>query len=279
MQEKQRPGEEPEFVDLDELLGLAPEAPPGAEVEGFPAIDTAAGDAAGFELSATTDQAVREPATLPPETSVDLDGAEALGSFLETTDVPDLHLKLRRFARHNLKANGVANGARNADDVVSEAWTGIIAAARRGAFVDKGPDERMKIIWTIARRKVIDAHRKNYRDLPFRADLPHEGFPGILVPSTEDKVIGDLDWFYKIVRDHVQKRRPSDVHQIVEILAHRPDISITELREIFTKSPGATRVARHRAMNILRELAVKAGLGTPTNDTADSGEPSEHKES
>ena len=159
-----------------------------------------------------------------------------------------LNPSLLRYLRHH--AGPVA------EDLASEVWLSL--APRLSTFAGDAADMRA-LMFTIARRRVVDEHRRRGRQV---ATVPLSGDvdgPVRLSASTEELVVAGLTAqgaVEALVRD-----LPADQAEIV-LLRVLGDLDVGQVAEIVGKTKGAVRVAQHRALQRLQQVWDK-GAVTP----------------
>ncbi|WP_080794437.1 sigma-70 family RNA polymerase sigma factor [Corynebacterium pacaense] len=129
------------------------------------------------------------------------------------------------------------------DDVAQEICLAV--ATSIGNFVDQGRPF-MAFVYGIASNKVADAHRAMSRD---------KSTPTETVPDSEPDTFTPEE--FTLVRDGSNKVRElldllSDKAREILILRVLVGLSAEETAEMVGSTPGAVRVAQHRALNSLR---------------------------
>lgn len=139
-----------------------------------------------------------------------------------------------------------------AEDLASEVWIGV--ARGLGRF-SGGEDAFRAWVFTIARRRVADLHRKMARQ-PVVPVPPRELASLGTVGNVEDDAIATLP-------DDVMSRLATLSPDQAEVLLLRvvADLSVSETANILGKRPGAVRILQHRA---LRRLAQESFDGSET---------------
>ncbi|MFN8036843.1 MAG: sigma-70 family RNA polymerase sigma factor [Acidimicrobiia bacterium] len=145
--------------------------------------------------------------------------------------------RVLRFAR--------ARGAPDPDDTASQVW---LDAARGLHRFDGGPEQFTSWLFTIARRRVVDEHRRRGR----RAEIPSAELPDTPGGAPDPAAAGDLDAAIALVR-----RLPDDQAEAV-LLRVVADLDVAEVARIMGRSEGNVRVLTHRG---LRRLAGMLGVG------------------
>jgi RNA polymerase sigma-70 factor (ECF subfamily) len=155
-----------------------------------------------------------------------------------------LNPPLLRFLRHH--AGPVA------EDLASEVW--ISLARRLRAF--GGDDRELRaLMFTIARRRVVDEHRRRGRRV---ATAPLGDYDRPAGDSPEDAVIAGLTAQGAV--EALAANLPGDQAEIV-LLRVLGDLDVGQVADIVGKSNGAVRVAQHRALQRLREVFDERELG------------------
>ncbi|MCB0996282.1 MAG: sigma-70 family RNA polymerase sigma factor [Acidimicrobiales bacterium] len=130
-------------------------------------------------------------------------------------------------------------GTGDVDDVAQQVWIDVASSLHR--FSGDGVHLR-RWICTIARRRMIDAHRSRVR---------HQEQP-VAAPPDAGGVDPDdpaaLDWALGLIR-----RLPAAQAEVV-LLRVLLDLPVSEVAHVTGQSPGAVRVMTHRALAQLRTL-------------------------
>jgi len=148
-----------------------------------------------------------------------------------------LNPPLLRYLRHH--AGPVA------EDLASEVWMAL--APRLATFAGDESDFRA-LMFTIARRRVVDEHRRRGRR-PATALLADYDAPA--GESPEDLVVAGLTAQGAV--EALACHLPSDQAEIV-LLRVLGDLDVAQVAAIVGKTNGAVRVAQHRALQRLREV-------------------------
>jgi len=139
----------------------------------------------------------------------------------------------------------IAQSFTSADDVAQEVCLALVAALP--AYRDRG-QPFLAFVYGIAQHKVADVHRAAARDrslsMPEVPDRP-EPAPGPEQRAIAGELKGSMDKLLAVLSD---KQR--------EIVALRvmAGMSSEETAEVVGSTPGAVRVAQHRALTRLRKL-------------------------
>lgn len=140
-----------------------------------------------------------------------------------------------------------------ADDVASDAWLAVLQGLRR---FRGGEAEFRAWLFTIARRKLIDQQRRDQA----RPTSPLDDSPAEpLAPDTAD-VAAERMGTNRVVA--LLGRLPAEQAEIL-LLRLVGGLDVASVARITGRSPGAVRVAAHRALRrleaLLAEEAVTAG--------------------
>jgi len=137
-----------------------------------------------------------------------------------------------------------ARRARSPEDVASQVWIDVGRTLDR--FEGDGDDFR-KWVFTIARRRDIDGHRRASRHygVSFESvhDRPTSGGADAAFEETES-----LERALSIVR----QLSPATAEAVMLRIVF--DMSVSDVAEIMDRSEGAVRVLVHRGLSRLREL-------------------------
>ncbi|WJZ01746.1 sigma-70 family RNA polymerase sigma factor [Corynebacterium freiburgense] len=157
-----------------------------------------------------------------------------------------IHPQVLRYARARL------GGGRHPtpEDVAQEICLAVSTSV--GSYVDRGRPF-MAFVYGIASNKVADAHRSFHRDL----SNPTEELP-------EQSVEHDTPEEYAMVSDGSNRVRQllddlSDKSRDIIILRVFVGLSAEETADIVGSTPGAVRVAQHRALASLRKQLENVG--------------------
>ncbi|QDZ42075.1 sigma-70 family RNA polymerase sigma factor [Corynebacterium sp. sy039] len=151
-----------------------------------------------------------------------------------------IHPLVVRYARARI--NGDQHPT--ADDVAQEICFAVATSMR--SYTDRGRPF-MAFVYAIASHKIADAHRSYFKDLSSpTAELPevedrHSPEEYVLVSDGSNKVRQLLDSLSEKARE-------------VLILRVFVGLSAEETAEIVGSTPGAVRVAQHRALTALRKI-------------------------
>lgn len=138
----------------------------------------------------------------------------------------------------------------SADDVAQEVCMAVVKALP--GYVDKGAFRAF--VHGIAAHKVADAQRAAYRDRSDATDrLPDRADPGA---GPEDQVLADER--AQAARALLDRLPPA--HREILLLRVVSGLTAEQTGQALDMTPGAVRVAQHRALSRLRTLAQTAGL-------------------
>jgi RNA polymerase sigma-70 factor (ECF subfamily) len=138
-----------------------------------------------------------------------------------------------------------AGGRADADDVASEVWVSVAAGLRRFQGDEKG---FRGWVFTIARRRLIDARRRQMRHATDLA--PGEAFAAIPADlDPEREVVARLEYQEALA---VLATLPRDQEDVV-LLRVVAGLSVEEVGYALGKRPGTVRVLQHRALRRLAE--------------------------
>ena len=148
-----------------------------------------------------------------------------------------------------------------AEDLASDVWLDV--ARRLGKFKGGEPEFR-GWLFTLARRKVIDRHRYEARH-PVSPTGDIEPFDR---PSSDDTVAAALEDISTESALTLIATLPRDQAEII-VLRIVVGMDATEVAKIVGKSPGAVRVAAHRALRALSARLAGVG-GTPLDQRGEA---------
>jgi RNA polymerase sigma-70 factor (ECF subfamily) len=198
-------------------------------------------------LKPSTDQA--DPSQVAPEHDQPADQVHSAEATLVSTEV------LRRAGDGDREALGEVFCAfqpvllrflrglavTHADDIAGQVW---IEVARSLPRFEGGDTEFRRWLFTIARRRMIDAFRAGER----RMEDPVGEPPERQVRDAADDAAGSVEWAERMLR-----RLPRSQAEVV-LLRTIVGLSVDEVAVIVQRSPGAVRVLAHRGLTRLREL-------------------------
>ena len=194
------------------------------------------------------------PATISPRTGVgglpvDLGGLAALATQGDTSARDALLANVRTMVHRYCRARlGRLPGSEHAaDDVAQEVCLAVLSALPR--YRDEGrPFEAF--VFGIAAHKVADAQRAAVRAAVPTDEMPDEPDLG---PGPEDHALRSSD--AALVRSLLDRLPPTQRELL--ILRVAVGLSAEETGSALGMSPGAVRVAQHRALARLRVLAAE----------------------
>lgn len=152
-----------------------------------------------------------------------------------------------RYCRARLGRTGASYDV--ADDVAQEVCVAVLAALPR--YRDEGKP-LAAFVFGVAAHKVADAHRA-----AARAALPTDTVPDYAdaAPGPEERALGSADAaFCRSLLDKL----PAQSREVL-LLRVAAGMSAEETGEVLGMTAGAVRVAQHRALGRLRELALAGG--------------------
>lgn len=173
---------------------------------------------------------------MPHDLEVALQGAARGDEAAIATLYRALNPLLLRYLRHH--AGPVA------EDVASEVWLGL--APQMAEFA--GTFEAFRaLMFSVARRRVVDQYRRNGRRPPTVSF--DETFDCADACDTEAQALATLTAQGAV--EALARRLPPDQAEIV-LLRVLGDLDVEQVAAIVGKSNGAVRVAQHRALERLR---------------------------
>ncbi len=179
-----------------------------------------------------------------------------LASLAQGGGRPDIELLLERvrLVAHRYcraRLSSYPGGAHLADDVAQEICIGVLAALPR--YRDRGkPFEAF--VYGIAARKVADALRALHRHPIPTDDLP-EAVDGTPTPEDQAVFVSQV-----AAASALLDRLPDNLREIM-LLRVAAGLSAEEAGAALGMTAGAVRVAQHRALAKMRQLAAKVGDG------------------
>lgn len=164
-----------------------------------------------------------------------------------------IHAPIVRYCRARMGADGPVS----ADDVAQETLLAVAKSLDR--YTDRGRPF-MAYVYGVASHKVADAHRSGARDMshPYE-DLPDAPAEGI---NPEQAVLlGDAGNEVSRLLDSL-----SDKARDIIILRVFEGLSAEEVAQLVGSTPGAVRVAQHRALAKLRSIIEEAASRERSQD-------------
>ncbi len=134
----------------------------------------------------------------------------------------------------------------HAEDVASQVWVDAAASLRRFQGTD---DDLRRWLFTIARRRMIDAFRSRARR-PEDAVGDVSGGPAA---ESADASIERLEW----AEDVLAQLPPAQAE--VVMLRVIVGLGVAEVARLIDKSPGAVRVLAHRGLERVLEILAEEG--------------------
>jgi RNA polymerase sigma-70 factor (ECF subfamily) len=148
----------------------------------------------------------------------------------------ELQPQLLRYLRHHV--------GRVAEDISSEVWLGL--APQLAGFDGTGPELRA-LMFTVARRRVVDHYRRSGRHPVALALDDSCDRPG--AADTEALAVENLTAQAAVAA--LVRGLPADQAEVV-LLRVLGELDVAQVAEIVGKSPGAVRIAQHRAFQRLQ---------------------------
>jgi RNA polymerase sigma-70 factor, ECF subfamily len=140
-----------------------------------------------------------------------------------------------------------------ADDVASETWMHV---ARRIDTFSGNEAQFRGWLFTTARRRLIDAHRRNARraETPVVTDTVEVAPVADSDPEQEAMTAQGTEWALATLR-----RLPDDQREVIalRVLA---GLDVSEVAQVLELSPGNVRVLQHRGLRRLRDLLATGDL-------------------
>ena len=180
---------------------------------------------------------------MPDCLGVALEGATRGDEAAISTLYRSLNPPLLRYLRHHV--------GRNAEDVAADVW---LALAPQLASFDGGVGDLRALMFTIARRRTVDHYRQAGRR---RSSVPFdEDFDRPAPNDTEALAVSRLTAQSAVAA--LVRNLPEDQAEIV-LLRVLGDLDVEQVAGIVGKTPGAVRVAQHRALAaVAAHLAAKS---------------------
>lgn len=147
---------------------------------------------------------------------------------------------------------------REPDDVAAEVWVDL---ARRMPAVGADVEAFRRVLYTVARRRAIDAHRR-FRRRPVVTLDPVAPLPVADPGRTVEELVGD-----EVTAQRLLAALPRAQAEVVA-LRIIGGFSAAEVAAMTGRSEGAVRITAMRGLRRLRELAIAAGLAESRTDEA-----------
>lgn len=160
-------------------------------------------------------------------------------------ELAELRPALVRYCRARLGRSGGSYDV--ADDVAQEVCVAVLAAIPR--YRDEGKPFAA-FVFGVAAHKVVDVQRAGFRAATPTSDLPERTDPA---PGPEEQMLSRAD---AETARALLERLPDTAREVV-LLRVAAGLSAEETGAILGMSPGAVRVAQHRALARLRVLAAE----------------------
>lgn len=152
-----------------------------------------------------------------------------------------VHPPIVRYCRARMGADGAVS----ADDVAQETMLAVAKSLDR--YTDRGRPF-MAYVYGVASHKVADAHRAGLRDM----SLPVDDIPDApdATPGPEESMLlhDDGNEVRRLLDELSEKARDIIILRVFE------GLSAEEVAELVGSTPGAVRVAQHRALAKLRKI-------------------------
>lgn len=152
-----------------------------------------------------------------------------------------IHPPIVRYCRARMGADGAVS----ADDVAQETMLAVAKSLDR--YTDRGRPF-MAYVYGVASHKVADAHRAGLRDM----SLPVDDIPDApdATPGPEESMLlhDDGNEVRRLLDELSEKARDIIILRVFE------GLSAEEVAELVGSTPGAVRVAQHRALAKLRKI-------------------------
>jgi RNA polymerase sigma-70 factor (ECF subfamily) len=147
-------------------------------------------------------------------------------------------------------------GPAYAEDVAQQVWLEVARALPR--FEGDAEDFR-RVLYTIARRRMIDAFRASGRRLD---DPAGDDLPEATAPDGPEVHLDRVAWAEAVLR-----RLPASQAEVV-VLRVIEGFSVDEVAEMTGRSPGSVRVLAHRGLHAITRL-LRAGADAEASDVAE----------
>lgn len=154
-----------------------------------------------------------------------------------------LHVPLLRYLRHHVGAD--------AEDVASETWMSVARLVHR---FEGGPAEFRALLFAVARRRVVDQHRRNGRALKLvrvaAGDELDQAGKQTPTPAAEKVVLDNLSTQQAI--ELLAAVLPPEQLEVI-LLRVVADLSVNDVARILDKAPAAVRASQYRAIHKLQQ--------------------------
>jgi RNA polymerase sigma-70 factor (ECF subfamily) len=196
------------------------------------------------DVTQSSDRAITPADGGPPDLQ-HLAARAVAGDVRATEDLLGaVHRLVHRYCRARLSRFPGAEHA--ADDVAQEVCIAVLSALPR--YRDEGkPFEAF--VYRIAANKVADSQRSSYRNA-----LPHAELPDVIDLSDGPEALAVRASQAREARDLLE-HLPETLRELV-VLRVAVGMSAEETGRALGMSPGAVRVAQHRAVQRLRQLVA-----------------------
>jgi RNA polymerase sigma-70 factor (ECF subfamily) len=135
----------------------------------------------------------------------------------------------------------------DAEDLLLEVF---LAALQRSNVLALSEQEQRAWLWTVARNKAIDFHRRNLRHPNVQLKTAEETIYANEEQAPEQYVLKQEEY----AQLHIHMRELSDLQQEVLRLRFGHDLSCAEIAVVMEKSEGAVRMLLSRTLKLLRVI-------------------------
>jgi RNA polymerase sigma-70 factor (ECF subfamily) len=143
-------------------------------------------------------------------------------------------------------------GPAHAEDVAGQVW---LEVARSLPSFDGDAEDFRRVLYTIARRRMIDAFRASGRRLD---DPAGDDLPEMATVYGADAGLDRVEWAEAVLR-----RLPASQAEVV-VLRVIEGFSVDEVAEMTGRSPGSVRVLAHRGLQaVTRLISAQPGIEDP----------------
>jgi RNA polymerase sigma-70 factor, ECF subfamily len=168
------------------------------------------------------------------------DGSEAAFSLLWRDANPDLLRYLRVIAPDS------------AEDVAAETWVQVV----RGLAAFRGDEQAWRAwLFTTSRRRTMDESRRRSR----RPWVPLDAVPESGLPGQADAAEVALEHLNTRAALALLRELPQLQAEVI-LLRVVADLDTETVARLVNRSPGAVRVAAHRGLRRLAQIAAQAGV-------------------